>query len=87
MTGVWPPSGHLWRAYLYSTPIAEQTLRQGTPRRPSVHRRIIALVERYRLPAIYYFRYFAMDGGLDTIDIARSSPAGGADGANRRNVD
>ena len=26
MTGVWPPSGHLWRApYLYSTPIAEQT--------------------------------------------------------------
>jgi putative tryptophan/tyrosine transport system substrate-binding protein len=30
-----------------------------------VHRRtIIALVERYRLPAIYYFRYFATDGGL-----------------------
>src|ERR1700730_2042253 len=26
MTGVWPP-GHLWRA----TPIAEPTLRQGTP--------------------------------------------------------
>jgi hypothetical protein len=32
MTGVLPPYGHLWRALnLYSTPIAEQTLRQGTP--------------------------------------------------------
>jgi hypothetical protein len=30
MTGVWPPSGHLWRATT-STPIAKQTLRQGTP--------------------------------------------------------
>jgi putative tryptophan/tyrosine transport system substrate-binding protein len=43
----------------------------------AVHRRrIIALVERYRLPAIYYFRYFATDGGLisygpDEIDLFR----------------
>jgi len=30
-----------------------------------VHRRtIIALVERYRLPAMYYFPFFARDGGL-----------------------
>jgi putative ABC transport system substrate-binding protein len=30
-----------------------------------VHRRtIIALADRYRLPAIYYFRLFATDGGL-----------------------
>jgi len=43
----------------------------------AVHRRtIIALVERYRLPAIYYFRYFATEGGLisygpDEIDLFR----------------
>jgi len=43
----------------------------------AVHRRtIIALVERYRLPAIYWFRYFATDGGLvsygpDEIDMFR----------------
>jgi putative ABC transport system substrate-binding protein len=43
----------------------------------AVHRRtIIALVERYRLPAIYYFRFFAKDGGLmsygpDEIDLFR----------------
>ena len=43
----------------------------------AVHRRtIIALVERYRLPAIYYFGYFAVDGGLisygtDEIDLFR----------------
>ena len=43
----------------------------------AVHRQtIIALVERYRLPAIYYFGYFAMDGGLisygpDEIDLFR----------------
>jgi putative tryptophan/tyrosine transport system substrate-binding protein len=43
----------------------------------AIHRRtIIALVERYRLPAIYYFRYFAIDGGLisygpDEIDLFR----------------
>ena len=42
-----------------------------------VHRRtIIALVERYRLPAMYYFPLFAMDGGLitygpDEIDMFR----------------
>jgi putative ABC transport system substrate-binding protein len=42
-----------------------------------VHRQtIIALVERYRLPAIYDFRYFAVDGGLisygtDEIDLFR----------------
>ena len=42
-----------------------------------VHRRtIIGLVDRYRLPAIYYFRYFATDGGLiaygpDEIDLFR----------------
>jgi putative tryptophan/tyrosine transport system substrate-binding protein len=42
-----------------------------------VHRRtIIALVERYRLPAIYYFGYFAVDGGLisygtDEVDLFR----------------
>ena len=30
-----------------------------------VHRkRIIELAAEYRLPAIYYFRYFASDGGL-----------------------
>jgi ABC transporter substrate binding protein len=30
-----------------------------------VHRRtIIALVDRYRLPAMYYFPFFARDGGL-----------------------
>jgi putative ABC transport system substrate-binding protein len=40
-----------------------------------VHRRdIIALAARHRLPAIYYFRYFATDGGLiaygpDEIDL------------------
>ena len=43
----------------------------------AVHRRtIIALVEQYRLPAIYFFRYFAVDGGLisygpDEIDLFR----------------
>ena len=43
----------------------------------AVHRRtIIALVEQYRLPAIYFFRYFAVDGGLisygaDEIDMFR----------------
>jgi putative tryptophan/tyrosine transport system substrate-binding protein len=43
----------------------------------TVHRRtIIALVERYRLPAIYWSRYFAVDGGLisygpDEIDLFR----------------
>jgi putative tryptophan/tyrosine transport system substrate-binding protein len=42
-----------------------------------VHRRtIIALVERYRLPAMYYFPLFATDGGLisygpDEIDMFR----------------
>jgi putative tryptophan/tyrosine transport system substrate-binding protein len=42
-----------------------------------VHRRtIIGLVDRYRVPAIYYFRYFATDGGLiaygpDEIDLFR----------------
>ena len=42
-----------------------------------VHRRtIIALVEQYRLPAIYDFRYFVVDGGLisygaDEIDMFR----------------
>jgi putative tryptophan/tyrosine transport system substrate-binding protein len=45
-----------------------------------VHRQtIIALVERYRLPAIYDFRYFAVDGGLisygtDEIDLFRRTP-------------
>jgi hypothetical protein len=30
-----------------------------------VHRRtIIALADRYRLPAMYYFPFFATDGGL-----------------------
>jgi putative tryptophan/tyrosine transport system substrate-binding protein len=43
----------------------------------AVHRRtIIALVERYSLPAIYWSRYFATDGGLvsygpDEIDMFR----------------
>jgi putative ABC transport system substrate-binding protein len=42
-----------------------------------VHRKsIIELVARYRLPAVYYFRYFASDGGLisygpDEIDLFR----------------
>jgi ABC-type uncharacterized transport system substrate-binding protein len=42
-----------------------------------VHRRtIIALVDRYRLPAMYYFPFFARDGGLisygpDEIDMFR----------------
>ena len=32
MTGVWPPlRSPMASPYLYSTPIAEQTLRQGTP--------------------------------------------------------
>jgi putative ABC transport system substrate-binding protein len=42
-----------------------------------VHRQtIIALAARYSLPAIYYLRYFATDGGLisygpDEIDLFR----------------
>ena len=42
-----------------------------------VHRNlIIALAAQYRLPAIYYFRYFAKDGGLisygpDELDLFR----------------
>jgi len=46
-----------------------------------VHRRkIIDLVARYRLPAVYYFRYFATDGGLisygpDEIDLFRRTAA------------
>jgi putative tryptophan/tyrosine transport system substrate-binding protein len=42
-----------------------------------VHRRtIIALVDRYRLPAMYYFPFFATDGGLisygpDEVDMFR----------------
>jgi len=42
-----------------------------------VHRkRIIELAAQYRLPAIYYFRYFASDGGLisygpDEMDLFR----------------
>ena len=42
-----------------------------------VHRKVIIdLVARYRLPAVYYFRYFAADGGLisygpDEIDLFR----------------
>jgi len=42
-----------------------------------VHRRtIIALADRYRLPAMYYFPFFATDGGLisygpDEIDMFR----------------
>ena len=42
-----------------------------------VHRKVIIdLVARYRLPAVYYFRYFATDGGLiaygpDEIDLFR----------------
>ena len=42
-----------------------------------VHRGVIIdLVARYRLPAVYYFRYFAADGGLisygpDEIDLFR----------------
>jgi putative tryptophan/tyrosine transport system substrate-binding protein len=45
----------------------------------AVHRRtIIALVDQYRLPAIYYFRYFAAEGGLvsygpDEIDLFRGT--------------
>jgi hypothetical protein len=32
MTGVWPPlRSSMASPYLYSTPIVEQTLRQGTP--------------------------------------------------------
>lgn len=44
-----------------------------------VHRKtIIGLIGRYRLPAVYYFRYFATDGGLisygpDEIDLFRRS--------------
>jgi len=44
-----------------------------------VHRKtIIDLVAHYRLPAVYYFRYFATDGGLiaygpDEIDLFRRS--------------
>src|SRR5262249_51739457 len=43
----------------------------------ATHRdRIIALAERYRLPAIYPYRYFVVSGGLpsygtDTIDLYR----------------
>ena len=44
-----------------------------------VHRkRIIELAAQYRLPTIYYFRYFASDGGLisygpDEMDLFRRS--------------
>jgi putative ABC transport system substrate-binding protein len=41
---------------------------------------IISLINRYRLPAVYAFRYFAADGGLasygpDTIDVFRRAAA------------
>ncbi len=41
---------------------------------------IISLTNRYRLPAVYAFRYFAADGGLasygpDTIDVFRRAAA------------
>ena len=41
---------------------------------------IFALAARYRLPTVYMFRYFAVDGGLmsygpDVLDIYRRSAA------------
>jgi putative ABC transport system substrate-binding protein len=41
-------------------------------------KRMIALSEEKRLPAVYYFRYFAADGGLasygpDTIEVYRQT--------------
>jgi putative ABC transport system substrate-binding protein len=51
-----------------------------TPGIPINDRRklIFALASRYRLPAVYMFRYFAVDGGLlsygpDTLDMVRRS--------------
>ena len=43
-------------------------------------KRMIALAAEQRLPAVYYFRYFATDGGLmsygpDTIDVYRRAAA------------
>jgi putative ABC transport system substrate-binding protein len=49
-----------------------------TPANASARGRIFSLAARYRLPAIYPFRYFATGGGLmsygfDTVDIFRQS--------------
>ncbi len=34
------------------------------PLRPSVHKLVVALVNRHRLPAVYPFRYWVTSGGL-----------------------
>lgn len=49
-----------------------------TPTNATARERIFSLVARYRLPAIYPFRYYATDGGLmsygfDTVDLYRRS--------------
>ncbi len=49
-----------------------------TPANASARNRIFSLATRYRLPAVYPFRYYAADGGLisygfDTVDLYRRS--------------
>lgn len=49
-----------------------------TPANAAARERIFSLVARYRLPAVYPFRYYATDGGLmsygfDTVDLYRRS--------------
>jgi putative ABC transport system substrate-binding protein len=51
-----------------------------TPANSSARDRIFALAARYRLPAVYPFRYYATGGGLmsygfDTLDLYRRSAA------------
>jgi putative ABC transport system substrate-binding protein len=51
-----------------------------TPANSNARDRIFALAERYRLPAVYPFRYYATGGGLmsygfDTLDLYRRSAA------------
>ena len=59
------------------TPNAGLFITAGIP--TSDRRKLIfALASRYRLPAVYMFRYFAVDGGLlsygpDTLDMVRRS--------------
>ena len=47
------------------TRLADHNCKTGSHSHNVVHRkRIIELTAKFRLPTIYYFRYFASDGGL-----------------------